>query len=245
MLNILSNDQFLRIEHRIKLHPESPPGWRIKPDRPGHANALIQGLEPRPSFDTIHYETHVALPPALAHAMQRGHQHTVTPLFEKALRRSPALRKLAGKLPGVRPTPAALAEQWVQNNRVYIGENSITYQFQNGRREYGAFYLNHINRATLDTSERVILHSRDEEILLPPLCRALPAAETINWLLSHELPPVRTTCAECRHYQRRPVAGNQGDCALQPARSLICCPLNGHHDRCRQLSPRQPRPPDH
>ena len=222
----------MRIQIKFKPEPAAPPEWRVKQPPANVPSLLEPSINPdqiRPRHDQVHYETHVALPSSLQHAIEKGRLHHV----------NPCLDWISAKIPILQPAPAPngwthpenAADRWRAHNRIYVATQAVTWSSDQSQ---GMIPMEHILWADDRPDRRLTIHTRDAEYLFPPLCRAHETAAAINRILekgsrAHPAP----TCQTCRHYRRRPMRGNQGDCEIQPKLSTICCPLNGLLHRCQ------------
>ena len=229
----------MRITVQIKNQPAETPGWRV-PQKPANVPALIgpaltlQDLRPR--HDQVHYETHFALPSSLKRALDQGHQHYVNRAMEWAASRIPFLCPVPTETHRSATGPEITAERWRDQNRVYVTAEALVYIAKQHRsRQSGLILMEKILWADLLEGHRARLHTADTEYIFPPLCRPVEMVNAVNRILrageSGDLPP---SCQDCKHYRRRLMPGNRGDCALQPELSKACCPLNGFYDRCQR-----------
>ena len=220
----------------IKLQEQEPPSWRINDAPRSVANDIIDLLEGRPLQDEVHYETHVLLPASIKRALNGTSRLHPAKWKERLLEQHPALHRLFQSLGRPVRTPEQMAEAWTSQNRIYVTGKGVTFRFDNGRqRRQGAIYMPHIMYASLESDDRLVIHTRNNNLILPPLCRPAQLAAAVNRILRNRSePPLLPACQSCRHYRRRLLPGNRGDCVLQPELS-VCCPLDGHHDRCQRF----------
>lgn len=234
----------MKIEVKTKTVPIQPPSWRLPQTAlEGDLPPLWwPGQDPRPRHDDVLYETHVALPQSLTQALRRRRRYHVNPALEHAAQLLPALRPRQRELSSGLTGPEQVAARWQRCNRVYVTASAVTWHTGHaGSRHAGMVAMAQVIQAESTDRDRLILHTANHEFRFPPLCRSEALAAAINRVLSHgpgqqPLP----SCRQCIHYRRLPMAGNRGDCAIQPELTRGCCPLSGFHDRCSQLQPTIP-----
>ena len=211
-------NQRLKVEYHQKPVKDSKPDW-IENNIPPFGGNLVAdfllGIKPTPN--SVLLTTHAAAPRLLQLCSVRGPRW-------------------------FRNWAKAQLEQFQENNWVHLTEHVIEYRLGCDR---GMIVLHHIIRAQLTNDVKVVLHTIDEYIELPPLCHGFSLMHAVNRLLSGTTD--RSTCGTCRNFRcsesNDPTALRAGVCiAVQvPTVRPSCCPLEAHRDWCHPHSPQPQR----